>query len=163
MYPELQTLLYEAEERYLESEDLELLKVQVVSLKDRMVIYESLRENEIAIFQPIANRLEEKFNKENPNLIEKALQNWLSIMRYCAMAMLLNNPEFLQRRLLEWLEDIVKVYQTESIEKALYQLLQTRLQKILSQEQMALLNPYLKQAKTTLLDNQLENQNKILR
>lgn len=163
MYPELQTLLYEAEERYLESEDLELLKVQVVSLKDRIVIYESLRENEIQIFQPIANRLLEKFSDENPKLIEKALQHWLSIMRYCAMAMLLNNPEFLQGRLLEWLEDIVKVYQIQSIEKALYQLLQNRLQKILSQEQMALLNPYLQLAKTSLLDNQLQNQNKILR
>jgi hypothetical protein len=71
-------------------------------------------------------------------------------MRYCAMAMLLNNPEFLQHRLLEWLSPQIEAYQLEEIESKLYEFLEISLQRLLSQKQLALLQPFLSQAQTTL-------------
>jgi hypothetical protein len=70
------------------------------------------------------------------------------------MAMLFNNPEYLRRRLLEWLPDLVAAYQLRDMELAFYRLLQTQLKSNLSPEQMALLKPYLEDAYAVLLNAQ---------
>jgi hypothetical protein len=151
MYPEIRALLYEAEQNYLQPTEIERFKYHVLSLAQRLEVYETLRENELAIFQPIANGLLAAFPHEQQASWERALKNWVSVLRYGAMAMLLNNPEFLQRRLLEWLTDLVQVHQTQEMEMTLFQLLEARLPEFLSSEQMALLQPFLTQAQETLL------------
>lgn len=151
MYPEIKTLLYEAEDQYLKSSELDTFKYHVLSLSQRLAAYELLRDSELAIFQPIAEQLLATFPQEKQESIERALKHWLAILRYCAMAMLLNNPEFLQRRLLEWLTDLVQVHQTQAIEMTLYQLLLVRLPEFLSNQQVALLQPFLFQAEEALL------------
>ena len=151
MHSNIEALVYQAEDHYLQRQEITAFKLHIASLGKRLETYECLRDQEIAIFQPVADRLLEAFPLENPKLLERALKHWLSVMRYCAMAMLTNNPEFLQRRLLEWLTDIVQVHQMESVENTLYQLLQVRLKKVLSEEQLTLVQPFLDQARTTLL------------
>lgn len=148
MYP-IKTLLNQAEQTYLQPKEIETYKYHVLSMQARLEVYETLRDNELAIFQPIADALLADFAHEQP-AIERSLKHWLSVLRYCAMATLLNNPEFLQHRLLEWLTDLVQVHQTQAIEMAIAQLLQTRLQELLSREQIALLQPFLIQAEATL-------------
>ncbi|MGK7872230.1 MAG: phycobilisome protein [Xenococcaceae cyanobacterium] len=156
MHPDIEELLYKAEEEYLQTPEIELFKHHVASLAQRLETYECLRDQEIAIFQTVADRLLEAFPQENPQLLERALKHWLSVLRYCAMAMLLNNPEFLERRLLEWLGDLVQAHQMESLETKLCQLLLSRLKEVLSEQQLALVQPFLEQAQTTLLgDNAL--------
>jgi hypothetical protein len=151
MHPQIKTLLYEAEEHYLKPEEIETFKHHASSLAQRLETYELLREQEVAIFQPVADQLLEVFPQEKQETLERALKHWLSVLRYCTMAMLLNNQEFLQRRLLEWLTDLVQVHQTQAIEMTLYQLLQVDLKQILSDQQLALVQPFLDQAETTLL------------
>jgi len=151
MHPQIKTLLYEAEEHYLKPEEIETFKHHASSLAQRLETYELLREQEVAIFQPVADQLLEVFPQEKQETLERALKHWLSVLRYCTMAMLLNNQEFLQRRLLEWLTDLVQVHQTQAIEMTLYQLLQAHLKQILSDQQLALVQPFLDQAETTLL------------
>jgi len=151
MHPQIKTLLYEAEEHYLKPEEIETFKHHASSLAQRLETYELLREQEVAIFQPVADQLLEVFPQEKQETLERALKHWLSVLRYCTMAMLLNNQEFLQRRLLEWLTDLVQVHQTQAIEMTLYQLLQVHLKQILSDQQLALVQPFLDQAETTLL------------
>lgn len=158
MYSELRTLLYEAESNYLQTSDIEQFKKHVASLQERVITYELLREHEIALFQPVADQLLAAFPAEDPQLLERAIKHWLAVMRYCAMAMLLNNPEFLQRRLLEWLTDIVKAHQMTKIENRLYELLQDNLKKYLSGSQLALLHPFLEQAQTTLISDKVANE-----
>ena len=158
MYSELRTLLYDAESNYLQTPDIELFKEHIASLQERLKTYEILRDREIALFQPVADQLLVAFPAENPPLLERAVKHWLSVMRYCAMAMLLNNPEFLQRRLLEWLTDIVKAHKMTSVENRLYELLQGSLEKNLSESQLTLLNPFLKQAQTTLLSDKIASE-----
>ncbi len=150
MYPQIKTLLYEAEDRYLRLEEIETFKHRAFSLQECLETYELLRDNELAIFQPVADRLLDAFPQEKPESVKRALKHWLSVLRYCAMAMLLNNPEFLQRRLLEWLTDLVQVHQTQAIEMTLYQLLQARLQELFSEQHLALVEPFLAQAEETL-------------
>ena len=146
----IQSLLYDADERYLKASDIVAFKSYTSSLAQRLETYELLRDKEIVIFQPIANQLLAIFPDQQQDL-ERSLKNWLAVLRYCAMAMLLNSPEFLERRLLEWLTDIVRVHQVQAIDTALYKALQKQLPQLLADKQYALLQPFLAQAAASLL------------
>ncbi len=151
MHPDLESLFYKSEENFLQATEIKLFKHHVASLADRLALYERLRDQEVAIFQPVADQLLSSFPQQDPKLLEKALKQWLTVMRYAAMAMLLNNPEFMQRRLLEWLTDVVQANQMQAIEAKLCQLLQARLKQVLSSDQLGLIQPLLDQAQTTLV------------
>lgn len=155
MHSEIKALLYEAEEHYLDPEEIEAFKTHASFLAPRLETYELLRDQEVAIFQPVADQLLKAFPQENQKTLERALKHWLTVLRYCAMAMLLHDQMFLRRRLLEWLTDLVQAYQIQSIEMTLYQLLQDRLKEVLSDEQLALVQPFLEQAQITLLGTDL--------
>jgi Phycobilisome protein len=146
----IQSLLYDADERYLKASDIVAFKGYTSSLAQRLETYEILRDKEIVIFQPIANQLLTSFPDQQQDL-ERSLKNWLAVLRYCAMAMLLNSPEFLERRLLEWLTDIVRVHQVQAIDTALYKALQKQLPQLLADKQYSLLQPFLAQAAASLL------------
>lgn len=150
MHPEIKHFLYEAEDHYLQTEEIASFKHHVSSLAERLETYELLRDNEIAIFQPIADQMLAAFPQHKQETLERALKNWIAVLRYSAMAMLLNNPEFLQYRLLEWLTEIAQVHQMQAIDTTLYQLLQTRLSELLSSEQTALLQPFLTQTEQSI-------------
>ncbi|PPS45913.1 phycobilisome protein [Chroococcidiopsis sp. TS-821] len=150
MHSEIKSLLYEAEDHYLTLEEITTAKLCIASLQVRLEIYELLRDQEVTIFQPIADQLLVTF-AQNQRDLEQALKRWLLVLRYCTMAMLLNNQEFLQQRLLEWLIGIVQAHRTQAIETNICQLLQNQLQEHLNAQQLALLQPFLAQAETTLL------------
>lgn len=150
MHPELRHLLYTAEIAYFQSSDVNKLRKIASSLKIRVQTYKSLREHEVDIFQPVANQLLSAFPNENPQLLEHALKHWLSALRYCAMGMLLNDPDFLNHRLLEWLVDVVQAYEMEAIEACAFEALENSLKQTLNAEQLELLHPFLEQAAATL-------------
>ena len=149
MISDIDLILYKAEAEYLEQQDLANFKGQIFALEKRLQIYEIISSKETEIFQNIANRLASDFPDE-PDKIKLALKHWLMVMRYCAMAMLLDNPDYLKYRL-EWLSEQVEAYQTKTIEQKILDLLQKRCQKVLDSEQLSILQPYLKQARNALL------------
>ena len=150
MQSDIKRLLHLAEDHYLKRLEVTAFRINAGNLAKRLEVYELLRDREIDIFQPIADKLSTTYSQESPQLIEKALKHWLSTMRYCAMAMLLNNPEYLQRGILEWLTDMVQAHQMQSIEKTLCSLLFSRLKTLLSSEQFALIQPFLEQSQAIL-------------
>lgn len=151
MHPELRNLLYTAEIAYFQSPDINQLRNIASSLKTRVQTYKSLRDCEVDIFQPVANQLLSAFPNENPQLLEHTLKHWLSVLRYCAMGMLLNDPDFLNHRLLEWLVDVVQAYELEAVEACAFEALESSLKRTLNAEQLELLQPFLEQAATTLV------------
>ena len=154
MQTDIQAILYKAEDHYLQKSEILDFQNSVASLAERLETYECLRDQEIKIFQPIAEELARAYPEENPQLLEKALKHWLAIMRYSAMAMLLNNPGYLERQILDWLTGMVQAHQIQSLENTIYDLLLSRLEKVLSQKQLLLIHPFLEQAQTTLLSEQ---------
>jgi len=151
MQSDIQNILYQAEDHYLNQLEIVDFQNSVASVAQRLATYECLRDQEIAIFQPIAEEIVRAYPEQNPQFLEKALKQWLVVMRYCAMAMLLNNPEYLERRILEWLTPMLQAHQMQSVANAIYDLLLVRLQKILDKEQWALLQPFLEQTQIALL------------
>ena len=148
----LQSLIYAADDHYLSDADLDRFGKDVQALGDRIEAYEYIRERELSILQPAVDYLTEEFLGSDPKLLERAVMHWLSILRYAAMGMLLNNSEYLSRRILEWLPDLVEVYQLRDIELALYRLILVQAKSSLSPEQLALIKPYLEEAYAVLLN-----------
>jgi hypothetical protein len=148
----LQSLIYAADDHYLSDADLDRFNKDAKALGDRIEAYEYLRDRELSILQPAADYLTEEFLGAEPKLLERAVLHWLSILRYASMAMLQNNSEYLNRRILEWLPDLIEVYQLRDIELALYKLIQAQLKSSLSTEQLALIKPYLEDAYAVLLN-----------
>jgi len=151
MHPEIEVLLDHAETRFLNTEELAAFKRYAATLAQRLKVYEFLRDKEVAIFQPIANQLQETFPQEKQENLERSLTHWLLALRHCGMAMLLNDSFFLEQRLLEWLSGIVQAHQSQEIEATIWKLLQERLKEILSEQAIAILQPFLDQAKSTLV------------
>ncbi|MCU0546253.1 MAG: phycobilisome protein [Oscillatoriaceae cyanobacterium Prado104] len=151
MHPEIEELLDRAENRFLKTEELTAFKRHAANLAQRLKIYEFLREKETNIFQPVANKLQETFPNEQQENLERSLKHWLLILRYCGMAMLLNDRNFLEQRLQEWLSGIVNAHETQKIEAAVCHLLQTRIKEILSDQARAILQPFLDDAQSMLV------------
>ncbi|MEL4895261.1 phycobilisome protein [Crocosphaera sp. Alani8] len=152
MQKDFETLFYKAEDDYLESSDLQSLKQKALILQESLKIYQEIRDQELLIFQSVANSLLEEFPDENRQRLEQALQHWISVMRYGSMAMLLNNPDYLRHRLLEWLTDIIHAQKMVEIENYIFEKLMKELEEVLTIEQMVILTPFLQQARMILLE-----------
>ena len=148
MISDIDSILYKAEADYLEQQDLANFKGQIFALEKRLQIYEIISSKETEIFQSIASRLASDSNE--PDKIRLGLKHWLIVMRYCAMAMLLDNPDYLKYQL-EWLSGQVEAYQTKAIEQKIFELLPKRWKKVLDSEQLSILQPYLEQTQKALL------------
>jgi hypothetical protein len=153
MHSEMKVLFDRAEENYLSPSDMIVFKHQINRLSKSLETYKYLRDREVDIFQSVVERFSETSSQINPRILEQAIKDWLLIIRYGAMAMLLNNPQFLEHRLLEWLSDRVKAHQLQEIETQLYHLLIAELKQSLTEDQFEAIEPFLTQAKTTLLES----------
>lgn len=143
MHPTIEAMFDEAENRYLKPDELNVLTTYVDSLPERLNTYRYLRDQEIGIMQHVADQLETRCPGESQYTLERCLKNAILVMRYAAMAMLLNDSEFLTNRVVAWLEETNAIYQTQAVDTALYQLLNHRLGEVLNKEQLSLLRPHL--------------------
>lgn len=153
MITEIDYQIYRAEEEYLSAKDLGIFKSQVLYLEERLKIYELLRSLETELFQHVANQIGQNFPDETELRVKQALKHWMLVLRYCAMAMLSNDPEYLQQRILEWLPEQIKARETQDLEGHLYSYLYKRLKKVMGAEDFSIIKPYLEQSKNTLFDS----------
>ncbi len=151
MHQHLETLFDEAENRYLKPEELKLLSQYVESLPQRMEAYRLLRDQEIELMQHVADQLQAALPQEKTEALERSIKNALLMLRYCAMAMLLNDESFVVERLLGWLSRTMQAYDSQKIDTTLYRLLNQRLTQVFSPQQMSLLSPPLLLAQKSLL------------
>ena len=152
MLDQLNMLFYAAEDNYLKDSDLDFFETSIENLEIRLHLYGQLRDSEEKVFQRIALSLREEFQKESPERLQQALKHWILVLRYCSMAMLVDSPDFLRYRLLEWLPEVIQAHNLQDIESTLFQMLKRRLKKFLNTEELELLNPYLQLAKELLLE-----------
>ncbi len=150
MHSQLESLFDEAESRYLKPEELSVLDQYVGSIPTRVEVYRRLRDQEILLMQQVADQLQAEFPQEQTEALERSIKNALLALRYCAMAMLLNDESFVQTRLLEWLSKTVQVYNMQAIDTVLYRSLNHHLQKVLTPQQFNLISPHLTLVQNTL-------------
>lgn len=147
----LDTLFDSPDKQYLDANDLSTLSQYVSSIPERMAVYRTLRDQEIAIVQPIADALVQQAGHPEP-LVERSVRNGLMVLRYAAMAMLLDDESFVEERLQGWLPEMVKAYETQAVDQQLFQLLHKQLSKVFSPAQLGLLKPSLEKAQSLMLN-----------
>lgn len=152
MHQQIEAIFDEAESRYLKPEELSILSKYVDSLPQRLEAYRQLRDRELEVMQQVADQLQAEMPQEKVETLERSLKNALLMLRYCAMAMLLNDESFVQERLLSWLGRTVQTYNTQAVDRTLYRLLNQRLSQSLSSDQINLLKPSLLLAQNSLLN-----------
>jgi hypothetical protein len=152
MHPKIENLIEEAETRYLKAEEIEAFKQYAISIAQSLKTYEFLRDQEMKIFQPIADQLVAAFPQIPQETLERSLKHWVLVLRYSAMAMLINDAQYLETNLLDWLKGIVETHQSTEIETKLYDLLQNQLKTLMAPPALALLQPFLSKAKTILIE-----------
>lgn len=152
MITEINFLIYQAETEYLTQADLGIYKSQILYLEERLKIYELLRAQETDIFQNVAHQIANNFPEEPEAKVESALKHWIMVVRYCGMAMLSNDSNYLQHRILEWLPEQIAAHELQNLEQNLYNYLQKRLKKVLGSEQFGIFQPFLEQSKKALFN-----------
>lgn len=151
MHPNLESIFDEAENRYLSADELGLISQYVESLPGRLDSYRNLRDNELEIMQLVANDLQAQLPQSSVDVLERSVKNGLLILRYCAMGMLLNDETLIRDRLLGWLTELSKVYDTTEIDSVLFRLMHQHLGRMLPPQQMTLLAPMLEMVQSELL------------
>jgi hypothetical protein len=151
MITEIDSLIYQAEAEYLAQKDLGIFKSQILYLSERLKIYEQIRDQETEIFQHVVNQMVNNFPDEPESRVKRAVKHWLMILRYCGMAMLSNDSQYLEQRILAWLPEQIAAHQMQELEQNLFGYLHKRLKKILGNEQFSILQPYLEQSQNVLL------------
>ncbi|AFY74550.1 hypothetical protein Syn7502_02587 [Synechococcus sp. PCC 7502] len=150
MNTETKNLVYQAENRYLTPEEIGAFEAAVKSMPRRLSLYKLLRDREIKIMQTIADQLEAQLPEVAPKILEIAIKNLILVVRYAAMAILTDDSAFLKTRLLDWLEQISPAYDLQAVYIASFKLLNQTLKKELTPEQLALLQPLINSAQSTL-------------
>lgn len=151
MHSDIEKILYKAEDVYLDNQDMAAYRYNVAAMADSLETYRLLRDREVEVFQVIADELEEEFPNVTQAELETAIKQWILILRSCAMAMILNNPDYLTLRLDNWFKDILRFQTLADIDKSLYQFLGENLREILSQKQYDRIKPFLLQVRTSLI------------
>ncbi len=150
MNPALEALFDEPEKRYLQPDELNVLSQYVSSMPERIKTYRQLRDAEIQLMQPVADQLQQRFAQVSEDILKRSIQNGLLVLRYAAMAMLMDDPDFMNKRLQSWLPEMVAAFDTLAVDEALHELLAQRLSATLTAQQFALLSPALAVAKQLL-------------
>ncbi len=151
MIPKIQELINQAQDRYLATDELGLMESYVSSLPDRLKLYKLIRDREIDILQAVADQVSAELPNVTDEELEVGIKNLILVLRYCSMAMLLNDDSFLKERLLNWLEGIMSMRDMRRLNETLYKLLNQGLRQQLSPSQLALLQPLITTAQVTLI------------
>ncbi|MEN9203600.1 MAG: hypothetical protein Q6K80_11975 [Thermostichus sp. DG_1_6_bins_120] len=148
-------LLQNAEGRYLHPDELESLRAYVEGIPKRVRIYQVLHSKESVLL----DRVMEKFQPTLPHLTrrhgilawERCRRDLGMVWRYCCMAMLLNDEDYLRDKLLYWLETILKSFKMRDECRPAYKLMLDSLASIFTAEESEIIRPYLLLAKTMLV------------
>jgi hypothetical protein len=149
---QLTEILTKSEDRFLTNAEVAVLENFVSSLPLRLSIYRQLRDREVMILQAVADRVAQELPNADEKDMEKAISSLMLVLRYCAMAVLMNNDEaFLKQRILRWLEQVSVAYDLRRINEVIYRCLNQIVTKEFAAEQLALLQPLLTTAQVTLI------------
>lgn len=150
MQSKFEDLQRAAEDHYLQPTEINQFKEQVGALQDRLALYEVLRDQELAIFQVVAHQqLKESSDIPQADL-EKIMTHWISVLRYSAMAMLMDQPAYLENQL-SFYAEILRRDDFSVINHNICLFLKQCLRSVLSEEQLSLLEPFIQQIDTHLV------------
>ncbi|WP_099834947.1 MULTISPECIES: phycobilisome protein [unclassified Synechococcus] len=149
-------LMQQSEGRYLCPDELKTLHAYVEGIPKRVRLYQVLQAKE----QELVDWVMEKFQQMMPNLPrqhghlawERCRRDLIMVWRYCCLAMLLNDEDYLRDKLLYWLETILKSFKMRDQCQPAYKLMLDSLSAVFGPEESESIRPYVLLAKSMLVN-----------
>ncbi|KGF72047.1 phycobilisome protein [Neosynechococcus sphagnicola sy1] len=147
MLSQLEHLSRSTDGRYATDADLQFIADYVLSYELRLRTYTKLREREATIVQDVKGRIDtlhpQLFIRGNEDFTSKWQQDTIRVIRYTAIAMLLNDREALQEKFLFWFQTIMKAFKVQESCNITYQVMQEVVKKHFTPSEASLLCPIL--------------------
>ncbi|MCF2970634.1 hypothetical protein L1047_05420 [Synechococcus sp. Nb3U1] len=144
-------MLIEAEARYLKPDELSQLKSHILGWPKRQHVYRILREREGQMVGRTLNALKQEMPSLSGQVLELCQRHLLLLLRHSAMAMLLQDEELLKERLIEWMEEEVRLYGLQSVYEIAYRIFQQELKDHLAPGELEFIRPLITQVQVALL------------
>ncbi|MEN9225934.1 MAG: hypothetical protein Q6L60_11505 [Thermostichus sp. HHBFW_bins_43] len=151
MASSIERMLIEAEARYLKPEELGQLKAYVLGWPKRQHVYRILRERESQMVSRTLNALKQEMPSLSGQVLELCQRHLLLLLRHSALAMLLQDEELLRERLIEWMEEEVRLYGLQSVYEIAYRIFQQELKDHLTAGELEFIRPFITQVQVALL------------
>lgn len=147
MLSQLQRLSLVTDGRYATDAELQFLRDYVKSYALRVEAYQALQTSEAAIVQQVHTRMMSR----NPALLRSGANDltvkWkrdtIRVLRYSAVAMLLNDPDTFQEQFLLWFQTIMRAFSAQKSCGATYEAMQEVIKHTLTPIQASLVCPIL--------------------
>lgn len=147
MLSQLQKLSGETEGRYATDEELQFLVDYMKTYPLRVQTYQKLQELEATIVQQVYDRMRvidpTLFRQGNEDVSLKWKRDTLRVLRYSAVAMLMNDSDTLCERLLFWFQTIMRAFGAQRSCRITYEVMQEVVKQQLPPAQASLICPIL--------------------
>lgn len=154
MLSQLQKLSCETDGRYARDEELEFVSEFGRSFYLRVQTYQQLQAMETIIMQQVLTKMQfldpTLLHHHNADMTAKWQRDTIRVLRYSAIAMLLNDPDSLRDRLLFWFRTIMKAFGAERSCNVTYAVMQTVIKEHLPSSQASLICPILEMNRQVL-------------
>jgi len=141
MHP-LSDFFRESDKRYLAPAELKLLGRYTLSLPHRLAIYRQIRDQELALLQPVADGLEKALADAAVADLEQSLKLGIAVLRASAMAMLTNDLSSLDDTL-RWVSQSQENHGSQKTDALCFQLIRQQLEQRLEAAHFKLFLPFL--------------------
>lgn len=146
MLSQLQQLSIEAEGRYATDAELEFIGEYIKSFQARQEVYQALIRAESQIIQEVFEIIEAKHSgvfRGSETLKGKWKADTVRVLRYTAIAMLMDDPKTVRERFLAWFQTVMRAFEAQASCDITYRVMESVMARHLSDEGMALVRPFL--------------------
>jgi hypothetical protein len=128
MLSQMQRLIADVDGRYATDTELQFMQDYLTSFNLRLSAYIKLQNAESMIVQQVYTRLQRVdsnlLRHGNEDISAKWKRDTIRVLRYSAIAVLLNDPDALRERFLFWFQTIMKAFGAQQSCEATYQIMQ---------------------------------------
>ncbi|MCM1983821.1 hypothetical protein [Lyngbya confervoides] len=153
MHTQLEQFLYQAEDRYLSSQEINQYSDCISNLERSLTAYKRLRDQEMHIFHIIADEVQNEHPHEDSIDLGESILQWMSLLRYCSMAMLMSNIDYLDQQLNGWFKEIVQMRKVQFLDRLIFETLNEVVLEVLSKDLVPAIQPYLQRLDESLFAN----------
>ncbi len=154
MLTKVQKLLYSIDGRYASDQELMFFPTYLASVSNRLRAYQKIQAAEQEIIDQVMAKLKAQkpdvFSCGGQDLSAKWQRDTVRVLRYSAMALLLDEPERFKEALLIWFQTIMRAFGAQESCQLTYAAMQEVISQYLNGEELKLFLPILELSRLTL-------------
>ncbi|NEQ95625.1 MAG: phycobilisome protein [Cyanothece sp. SIO2G6] len=154
MLSQCESLVQATESRYATDDELIFLLHYRKFYAKRLSLYKKIERLERSIIETTYREIQKKvpqiLRNRKQDISKKWKQDTLRTIRYCAMAVLLDDPENLRERYLLWFQTIMGAFNSRQSCDVTYSIMQEVVRELFTTEELELLVPILQLVQDTL-------------